>query len=298
MRGMTPSRLQVEVVSSAIAGYGKPVVLSARFGELDEAPLTRSPIVSVVWQLRFEDHPALAAPQAVLRFQDILGGPEQFSFTLLPKIQLSVQAVGPATENMPKPAPGIAGGGWRLSATDGSWQISADSGSLAVETTRYGTWENDFSPRLNRVLGALGEVGAPVIESRLGLRYVNVLTGNAVGRAPMSTASELTGSIATWLLGPLNESLLRDSVQASQGRVVFSFERSSAVLNHGVISTETGELGYLIDIDTFREGGRALQMDDVLTQSALLHSAALGLFQASLTRQALELMRCDSGASG
>jgi uncharacterized protein (TIGR04255 family) len=100
----------------------------------------------------------------------------QFSFTLVPKIQLSVQAAGPDTENMPRPATSSTGGGWRLSAVDGSWQISAESGSLAVETTRYGTWEEDFSPRLQRVLDALQEVGAPVIESRLGLRYVNVLS--------------------------------------------------------------------------------------------------------------------------
>jgi uncharacterized protein (TIGR04255 family) len=248
----------------------------------------------VVWQLRFEDHPALAIPQTVLRFQELLGGPEEFSLTLLPKIQLSVQAAGPATENTPKPATSAAGGGWRLSAVDGTWQISAESGSLAAETTRYGTWEKDFSPRLQQVLDALREVGAPVIESRLGLRYVNVLTGSAVGRPPMSAASELAGLIAPWLLGPLNEPRLQGSVQASQGRAVFGFEQANAVLNHAVITTETRELGYLIDIDTFREGGRALRIVDVLTQSAALHAEALGLFQASLTPEALKAMRSDS----
>jgi uncharacterized protein (TIGR04255 family) len=270
------------------------VVLSARFGELDEAPLARSPIVSVVWQLRFEDHPVLAAPETVLRFQELLGGPEQFSLTLLPKIQLSVQAAGPAAENLPTPATNATGGGWRLSAADGSWQISAESGSLAIETTRYGTWEKDFSTRLQQVLDALQVVGAPVIESRLGLRYVNVLTGSAVGRPPMSAASELAGLIAPWLLGPLNESRLQDSVRASQGRVVFGFEQANAILNYGVISTETRELGYLIDIDAFREGGRALRIGDVLTQSVALHAVALGLFQASLTPEALKVMRSTS----
>lgn len=277
-----------------LAGYGKHVVLSAKFGELNDAPLARSPIVSVVWQLRFEDHPTLAAPQTVLRFQELLGGPEQFSLTMLPRIQLSVQATGPAAENSPKPATGATGGGWRLSAAGASWHISAESGSLAVETTRYGTWEKDFSPRLQRVLDTLNDVGTPIIESRLGLRYINVLIGSAVGKAPMSTASELTGLVAPWLLGPLNESRLQDSVQASQGRTVFAFEQANAILNHGVISTETRELGYLIDIDVFREGGRALQIEDVITKSAALHVVALGLFQASLTPEALEAMRSAS----
>jgi uncharacterized protein (TIGR04255 family) len=266
-------------------------VLSARFGELDEAPLARSPIVSVVWQLRFEEHPALAAPETVLRLQDLLGGPDEFAIALLPKIQLSFQAAGPAAENMPMPAAGAAGGGWRLSAKDGSWHLSADSASLAIETTRYGTWGGDFLPRLQRVLDALKEVGNPVLESRLGLRYINVLTGSAVGKPPMSAADELAGLVAPWLLGPLNESHLQDSVQVSQGRVVLSLEHANAIINHGVISTETHELGYLIDIDAFREGGRAFRVDDIMTQTETLHAAALGLFQLSLTPEALEAMR-------
>jgi uncharacterized protein (TIGR04255 family) len=279
---------------SVLAVYGKDVVLSARFGELDEAPLARSPIVSVVWQLRFEEHPTLAAPQTVLRFQELLGGPEKFSLTLVPKFQLSMQATGPVAENAPKPVTSTTGGGWRLAAADGSWQISAESGSLAVEAIRYGAWEQDFLPRLQQVLGVLQEVGAPVIESRLGLRYVNILTGSAVGKPPMSAAGELAGLVAPWLLGPLNEPRMQDTVQASQGRAVFDFEQANAILNHGVISTETHELGYLIDIDAFREGGRALHIDDVLAQTAVLHGVALGLFQASLTSDALKAMRSDS----
>jgi uncharacterized protein (TIGR04255 family) len=244
-----------------------------------------------VWQLRFEDHPALVAPQTALRFQELLGGPENFSLTMLPKVQLSVRATGLSAENSPESAEGTAGGGWRLSAADGSWQVSTELGSLAVETTRYGTWEKDFSPRLRQVLDALEAVGAPIIESRLGLRYINVVVGSAVGKSPMSAISELAGLVASWLLGPLNESRLQDSVQASQGRAVFAFEHANAVLNHGVISTETRELGYLIDIDAFREGGRALRIDNVVTQSAELHDVALGLFQVSLTREAMEAMR-------
>lgn len=271
------------------------MVLSARFGELDEAPLDRSPIVSVVWQLRFEDHPALAAPQSVLRFQEVLGEAGQFKLNMLPKVQVSVQAGGMAPESAPVPATGAGGGGWRLTAADGTWQVSAESGSLAIEATSYGSWEKDFAPRLQSVLDALREVGAPFIESRLGLRYINVLTGSAVGQSPISGVAELAGLITPWLLGPLNDPVMRDAVQASQGRVVFSFEQVNIILNHGVIATDASELGYLIDIDAFREGGRALKLDDVMDFTSELHAAALGVFQHSLTPHALEAMRSSPG---
>jgi uncharacterized protein (TIGR04255 family) len=264
---------------------------SAVFGKLDNSPLARSPIVSVVWQLRFEEHPDLIAPQTILRFRQILGE-DQFSLTMLPRLQVSVQA-GTA-ENMARPATTGAGGGWRLSAVDGSWQISAESNSIGIDANRYGTWDDDFIPRLERVIGALKEVGAPVIQSRIGLRYVNVLVGAAVQKPAMAAPSELAGLVAPWLLGPLSEPTLRDAVQVSQGRALFSFENTAANLIHGIISTETKELGYLIDIDVFREHGQALNADDIVAQSSALNELALGLFQMSVTEEALDAMRSRS----
>jgi uncharacterized protein (TIGR04255 family) len=262
------------------------------FEGLDETPLARSPLVTVIWQLRFEEHPTLIAPQTALRLQELLGGSAAFSLAMLPRIQLSVQSAGsPAAEGLPQSAVGATGGGWRLSAADESWHVNVEAGSVSLESSRYGTWASDFSARLQRVLEAIVDIGPPIVESRLGLRYINVLVGSAVGRPPLSAPSELTGLIASWLLGPLNEQQLQDSVQMTQGRAAFRFENASAILNHGVVSTETGELGYLVDIDAFREGGRAFQSSDVLAQSAILHSIALGLFQMSLTPEILKSMR-------
>ena len=270
-------------------------MLSAKFGELDEAPLDRSPIVSVVWQLRFEDHTSLVAPQTVLRFKEALERTGPFNLNLLPRVQVSVQASGGiAPPNAPVPSSGAGGGGWRLTSADGTWQVSAEPGSLAVETSRYSNWEKDFALRLQTVVDALTEAGSPVIESRLGLRYVNVLTGSAVGQSPIAGTSDLSGLIAPWLLGPMNDPVMRDAVQASQGRVVLNLDPVTIILNHGVIATDASELGYLLDIDAFREGGRALKLDEVVDFTFELHAVALGIFQHSLTPQALEAMRSSS----
>jgi hypothetical protein len=40
-------------------GYSGGVALPAIFEGLNETPLARSPIVTVIWQLRFEEHPIL-----------------------------------------------------------------------------------------------------------------------------------------------------------------------------------------------------------------------------------------------
>lgn len=271
-------------------GYGGDVALPSIFEGLDESPLARSPIVTVVWQVRFEEHLNLVAPQTALILQDLLGGASEFSLAMLPEIKLSVQPVGqPSVEAVP--AMGASRGGWRLSAVDGSWHLNVEARSVSMEATTYGSWVDDFSPRLQRVLKALEDVGAPVIESRLGLRYINIVVGSSVGKAPMSAAGELSGIIASWLLGPLNEPELEGYVQKAQGQAVFRFGDVNAILNHGVVATENGELGYLIDIDAFREGGRAFNGEAILAHSATLHSVTLGLFQRSLTSEILKLLR-------
>lgn len=273
-------------------GYGGDVALPSIFEGLDESPLVGSPIVTVVWQVRFEEHLDLVAPQTALRLQELLGGAAEFSLAMLPQIQLSVQAVGqPSSAGPASPAVGAARGGWRLSSADNSWHLNVEAGSVSIETSSYGTWDSDFSPRLQKVLQALDDIGAPVIESRLGLRYINIVVGNSVGRPPISAPGELSGIVASWLLGSLNESQLENYVQMTQGRTTFRFDQANVILNHGVISTETGELGYLIDIDAFREGGRAYNSADILAHSATLHVVALGLFQRSLTSEILKSMR-------
>jgi uncharacterized protein (TIGR04255 family) len=286
----TPTTLQLCDIDPERGGRALPAI----FEELNETPLIRSPIVAVVWQLRFEDHPVLVAPQTALKLQELLGGETAFSITNLPQIKLSVQPIGSATvQGASAPASGSAGGGWRLSAADGSWHLNIEPSSLSIESSSYGSWSSDFLPRLQQVLDALEKVGPPVIESRLGLRFINIVVGSAVGHAPFEGPSELNGLISPWLLGPLGESKLRDFVQMNQGRAVLRFDRSNAILNHGVVSTENGELGYLVDVDAFREGGRAFRKSDVLADSETLHKIALGVFQASLTDEILNSMRAS-----
>lgn len=276
-------------------GYGGDVALPTLFEGLDETPLARSPIVTVIWQVRFEDHPTLVAPQTALKLQELLGGPAEFSLMMLPQLQLRVQSVGPVSaEGAPSVAMGSATGGWRLSAADGSWHLNVEAQSIGIESASYGSWGSDFMPRIQKVLHALEVVGPPVVESRLGLRYINIVVGSSVGRSPMSGPGELGGLIAPWLLGPLNEAQFEQFIQVTQGRAVFKFGEDNAILNHGVVAAENGELGYLIDIDAFREGGRAFQESDVLAHSAMLHMVALGLFQHSLTTELLDSMRSAS----
>lgn len=266
--------------------------IPAIFERPDETPLARSPIVTVLWQLRCEEHEALISPQTVLKFQEQLGGRNEFSLTQLPKVMVSLQAVNPGLpQGMPAPPVDAGGGGWRLSSTDGTWHINVETSSISIESSIYGSWITDFSPRIERALKALAKIGPPVVETRLGLRYVNIVVGSAVQQPPFASPSDISSLIAPWLLGPLIEPALQEYVQMARNNVIFKFEEVNLILNHGIVSTENRELGYLLDIDAFREGGRPYDTDDILAQSLALHNVALGIFQMSLIPKAIEAMR-------
>lgn len=264
----------------------------AAFEGLDESPLARSPIVTALWQLRCEEHQELVSAQTALKLQQHLGGPTEFNLMQLPKVMLSVRAVNSGLpQGISTPPVDAGGGGWRLSAVDATWHLNIEASSISIESSTYGTWSKDFAPRIERVLEALGKVCPPVIETRLGLRYVNILVGSAVQGPPFKTPCDIHDLVSPWLLGPLAEPSLQGNVQMARGNIIFKFDGINAILNHGIVSTENNELGYLLDVDAAREGGRPYDAEEIQAQSSKLHEVTLGLFQAAVTPEALNLMR-------
>lgn len=259
------------------------------FDSPDETPLARSPLVTVVWQLRTDEHPGRVQPEKVLQVQTALGGPEEFSLSALPRIQVVAQA-GSSVEAAP-PAPVLGtGGGWRLSAQDRSWHVNIEPSSVSIEASVYGTWDDQFNPKIKRVLQAVASVARPVIEMRLGLRYVNLVFGGALQRGPFRGASEFEGVLEPAVLGIIGDPELRQYAQVVQGRFSLNFDDIKAIVNHGVVSAESGELGYLLDIDVFREGARQYSEEEAAEATGDLHRVALGLFRSLLSPEAVQRM--------
>jgi uncharacterized protein (TIGR04255 family) len=277
---LTPIRLQLMPKRS----YRYVVTLPAMFDAPDETPLARSPLVTVVWQLRIDDQPVLVEPQSILRAHASLGGPEEFSLSRLPRVQVVAQA-GSSAEAQPASVLG-AGGGWRLSALDGTWHVNVEASSVSVEASVYGTWSNQFSPKIERVLHAISAVAEPVIEMRIGLRYINLITGSALQREPFRVAADFDGLLEPAILGVIGNAELRQYAQVVQGRHSLDFSQAKAIVNYGVVSAEGGELGFLLDIDVYREGARQYVESEVFGFIDELHRIALGLFRSYLSAEA------------
>jgi uncharacterized protein (TIGR04255 family) len=93
-------------------------------------------------------------------------------------------------------APGPRQTAWRFSDVHGGWRVSVTPEFVAIETTSY-TSRDDFLKRLRFVLDAFAEHVEPSLVQRLGVRYIDRVTGDALADISKLVRREVLGIVAT-----------------------------------------------------------------------------------------------------
>jgi len=137
----------------------------------------------VIAQVRFS--PILSVQQAefIAPFQEAI----RVDYPILRKENAQSLLVGPQ---------GLAAGqkqvAWRFADIDGAWRVSLAPEFVALETTAY-TSRGDFMGRVQSILEAAGEHIGPAVVQRLGLRYIDRVTGEALGDIGELVRPEMLG---------------------------------------------------------------------------------------------------------
>lgn len=260
--------------------------MAVHFPELDRQKLARSPLVSVVCQVRFDLTPQASEAKTARAFHEALGGPGG----RYPKLESIAEttinlAVGPNI----LPSFGQQAGattGWRLTNEDGTRTIGLMPHSLTFEDRDYDGWENDFGPQLDEALAALHEHLDPVFEQRLGLRYINQIT-----EPDVREADGWRGWIDSALLGIVMHNEIASYVKLARQQVSLELDNDMrCTLNHGFAPDpeREGALTYLVDIDVSREGMRAFDRNAISATAAQFNAQALRLFQMTVTPELRE----------
>lgn len=241
--------------------------------------LGNSPLKLVVCQVRIEESPSIADPRVGLELFERLGG-RNGHYPVLEAFkaeQIEIR-VGP---NVPISAQQTPLSGWRAKSEDGNWVVALLPGSAALETKAYTTWD-DFLPRMEAVLAAVNEQLRPVIQMRVGLRYVDLVT-----RRGITSPQGWQGWITDELLGPIQHPAIGTGVVATQQQVdIDAGEGILCSLRHGTVPSDAdGGLGYLLDWDVYQEEVRAFDPSAVRERLVLFHRLALQLFQQAITPQ-------------
>jgi uncharacterized protein (TIGR04255 family) len=139
-----------------------------------EVPLPRAPLERVIAQVKFPQILAIRNPDKVAVFQEAL----RETYPNLTEDQ--VQRVELTAGHTPNVRQGII---WRLtdSERDQRWRVSLGVDFVALETSAYDS-RQDFLERLRAITGAVEDAFKPAEAKRLGLRYIDRLTGEAVDR--------------------------------------------------------------------------------------------------------------------
>jgi uncharacterized protein (TIGR04255 family) len=230
----------------------------------------KSPLALVACQVRFEH---LGAPEEA-DLQALRGALGE-EYPVLQQMQgLQIQIGPPGAQASTQQ-------GWRFVSLGEDWIVSLLPDSASIETTAYQDWQ-DLDRRLRQMLGAIHAVLAPRVEVRLGLRYVNHLSRDDVAE-PAGWAKYLRQELVALTA---SDPIAPSAFNAQQVIQLNAGDGAALTVRHGVPGGP-GEWPenpvYLLDFDCYREGQRALQVEELLTEADRFNTMITSLFQWCIT---------------
>ena len=244
-----------------------------------EVPLPRAPLVRVLAQARFPPILAIRNPDNVAGWQEKL----RDTYPHLSKEEVhSIELSGSEDPKVDKDRI------WRLAGSekDAAWRVSLGVNFVALETTDYDS-RADFLDRLRMVVAAVEDVFGPASTSRLGLRYIDRLTGEAVDRIGDLVHSEVLSIIQPPGEGHLG---LGDSVVGVMTQVQFRAQDGFGIqgrwgrlpadttYDHGSLEA-VGQPSWILDLDMFTTEPQPFENETLLTMAGEAAETLYRLFR-------------------
>ena len=257
-----------------------------------KVPLPRAPLERVIAQVRFPPILAIRDPDRVAELQETL----RETYPNLSEEQVHSIEIG--SGDTPNVRKGII---WRLADREKNpdWRVSLGVDFVALETSSYDS-RGDFLDRLQAVLSAVEQAFKPASANRLGLRYIDRLTGEAVDRVADLVQTEVLGIIQpSGNLDPtLRESILHQitetQFQARDGARVQS--RWGPLPGNATYDPNAlepiEEPSWVLDFDMFTTESQPFVSEDLLTMVTGFAECLYWVFRQMVT---VEFLRFYGG---
>ena len=256
-------------------------------------PLSRSPLVRTIAQIRFPHPTAFVADQDAVAARIAKKLADQYPILESGHdMQITITPDGVTRQQSATRL-------WRLSSGDRLWQVSFGINFLAIETSAY-VRRRDFAARLSAAWGALLEiVKVPHIE-RLGVRYVNQVTDmEVVNELPQLVRPEILGLSALrgegfTIFSALNEAQYRFAEGASLNARWGLLPPSQ---NLGLDLPVYDHSTWVLDMDSFQEWAPgAHTQSDLYEAVRALSLRSYQFFRWAMTDEALRTFGAEFGA--
>lgn len=246
-----------------------------------EVPLRDAPLVRVIAQLRFPEILSVEQSEFVAPFQEAIRATypvlrQEFTQGLV----LGLGGIAPRKQQV----------AWRFSDTEGSWRVSLTPDFVALETTRYLS-RVDFFARLKVLATALAAHVEPAQLDRLGVRYIDRLSGTAVHEIAQLVRPEVHGISGTAAGTRAVHSLTETMFEVDDARVL---ARWGCLPPHGTVDPAAlepmAEPSWILDLDMFSATSMPFVVDDVIARAQQYAERIYTIFRWAVTDEFLR--RC------
>jgi uncharacterized protein (TIGR04255 family) len=238
-----------------------------------EVHLERAPLVRVIAQVRFPEILAVEHRELVAPFQQAIRSP-------YPVLRRE-QSLGPFGAS---PNPQTA---WRFSSADTEWRLSLSPGFLALETASY-TSRGEFMGRLRAALVALEQHLGPQTIDRLGVRYIDRITGPALADITRLIRPELRGILGSAIASHAELALSESLFECDAGRVLARWGLLPADATADLAALEAvPETSWILDLDLFRVEPRPFSVDGIITEATRFSERIYAIFRWAVTEEFL-----------
>lgn len=243
-----------------------------------EVPLKDAPLVRVIAQLRFPEILSIGQTDFVAPFQEAI----RSTYPVLRQEQTQGILLGSGGAMPAKPH--IA---WRFSDTESRWRVSLTPDFLALETTKY-TNRSEFFGRLKAVAQALEEQIAPAQIDRVGVRYIDRITGAAVDDIAKLVRPEVRGISGTLAATHATHALSESMFEVENARVLarWGFLPPGATLDPAAIEPAPDK-SWILDLDMFSADPMPFVVDRVIEQARRYAERIYTVFRWAVTEEFL-----------
>lgn len=243
-----------------------------------EVPLKDAPLVRVIAQLRFPEILSVERREFVAPFQEAI----RSTYPVLRQEQTQTIVLGPAGMTPVKPQ-----AAWRFSDTAGHWRVSLTPTFLALETTKYVS-RSDFLARLRAVTEALVQHIKPGQLDRLGIRYIDRITGSAVDTLATLVRAELRGIAGTLAGTHVTHALSESLFELADARVLARWGSLPAGATVDPAAVEPAQdKSWILDLDMFSAAPMPFDVDRVLAEAQRYAERIYTIFRWAVTDEFL-----------
>lgn len=243
-----------------------------------EVPLANAPLVRVIAQLRFPEILSVEQSDFVAPFQEAI----RSAYPILrqertPGIMLGPAGVMPAKPQM----------AWRFSDITGDWRVSLTPEFLALETTKYAS-RADFFRRLQVVAQALDESIGPAQLDRLGVRYIDRITGDAVKDIATLVRPEVRGIMGTIAASQALHAISESLFTLPDARVLARWGYLPPQMTVDLAAIEpASEESWILDLDMFSVAPKPFVVDEVVADAQRYAERVYTIFRWAVTDEFL-----------